>query len=139
MNGSRRQIMQILGLSPVIAQSASKELAAMVSSPAIKAAAFAIGGFTGVGSDSSEGPPVGYGESPLTKLLGRQVVRRLDKLKQRAEGESWARKQIQKVRFDPDISALKSVSRTYKARMQLEKEIEEMSFFNSVTDMMWPD
>lgn len=125
---SRRELMKLLGLAPIVATSATAELTSLMASPAV-AAATAL-------SSVGQGPiqfPVSAGESTFGKILGRKI----EDLRCLAETEDVTRRELRVDGLDHDIGCLKATSRSYKARKQIERDIEDGSFLRAVDRKIW--
>ena len=122
---TRRQILKLLGMAPAAATSATTELLAAVSSPAIFAASTAsLGAQGGL-------PQPDYGK--LGAILGKQIQR----LRNKHEAEIWSYRNARLDGLDPDIAALKSCSRSYKVRKQIDRERDASDLVERVNELMW--
>lgn len=125
---SRRAIMQLLGLAPAAAMTGAAELAALVGSPAVKAAAAA-----GAMAALPSGLP-GQRWGALGAVLGKQFER----LRKEHSDEMWSRRYLRpQGGFDADIAALRSVSRVNKARQQAERDFEGDSLIRQAEALMY--
>lgn len=125
---SRRELMQLLGLAPVIASSATSQLAALMASPAVVAA-------SSLASGAIES--AGYPESAAGSIFGKVLGRKLEDLRTKAEREMYDRRALRIGGVDPDIAAIRATSFSYKAQKQCERDIDEQSFLIDVGRKLW--
>lgn len=127
---SRREIMKLLGLAPAAASSATASLIGLVASPTVRATAALSAG--AVAATLPGGQPDRWGK--LGPLLGKQFER----LRRSHEDEMWSYRNMRpQGGCDPDIEALRSVSRVNKARKQFERDQEGTNLLRQADDMMW--
>lgn len=124
---SRRELMKLLGLAPIAATSATRELAATLASPSTMT--LAAGAAT-----SATATPTGYG---VMGIFGKALGAKLEVLRELAEQELWSKRNIRVGGVDADLAALKSTSPTFKARKQFERDAEENEFLVRSRRTMW--
>lgn len=125
---SRRKLMQLLGLAPIMATSASKELASLTQSSAVQTAIAALS----VGAGNAEGP--GY---PGQGAFGNVLARQLQFWRSLAADESYAGRATRLEGLDPDIAALRSTSRSYRVAKQLQRDANDAEFLARAERMTW--
>ena len=126
---ARRSFMQMLGITPVAAMNGKASLAKLVNDPLYGIAANAAGSTLPAGMPQPQ--------SLIAKTFGAVVGREFDRARNRFDQELSYRSKLQAGGIDPDIDCLKSVSRNYKARKQLERDMENSSLFWKYQEMAW--
>ena len=125
---TRRNIMKLLGISPVVGQSAMVELAKKIDNPVLAAA-----------SSLQTVAPGSPGKSPAERLLGKTLADEINQLLKVARHEREAMKAIRSASggLDPDINCLRSVALTYKTRKQRERDYKEEMLIRKAGDLTW--
>lgn len=126
---SRRELMKLLGLAPVVVSSATAELAGLMASPTVAVASTLLGG----GAQS-----IGHPLHPGQTTLGMELWKKIEDLRGDACRELDGRQAMRLNGLDPDIAALKATSFSYKAQKQFERDMEQMSFMAAVNRKLWP-
>lgn len=126
---SRRELLRLLGIAPVAAKAAMGEFVALASSPAIKAMAAA----QWAGSLDCAAMP--HSQSIFGAILGK----RLDYLREVAEEQESRRTSLREVGIEPDIAALKSISRAFKVAKQLDRDFSFIRTSVRARRTLWGD
>jgi hypothetical protein len=128
MDATRRELIKAIGVAPVAAPSAMKQLAASVASNDS-----ILSGVAMIGAGNPVGEPVG-----VVSSLGRAVFSHVRKLHQRADMEFFRSIHARIGGVDPDIAALRSVSPVNKARMQAERDKAMQDVMAAAANLLWP-
>lgn len=123
---SRRAILKLIGAAPALAGSAASQLGPMLSSPAVAAAA----------AMASSTQPAGLQQQNYNGL-GAVIGRKLQSLLQQTEDEMYRKQAIRVAGLDADIAAMRSTSRAWKERRQLERDFEEGSLVRHARSTLW--
>lgn len=126
---TRRQILRLIGLSPVAASSASAQLNGLMGGP--------TGALLSAASATVQSSLPGV-DNPVAKALGPTVFRRLAGLHQRVDRELWDARAIRQNGLDADIAALRSTAQVWKARKQFERDSEAFHLWTRLQGMLWP-
>jgi hypothetical protein len=125
----RRALLNLIGAAPIAATGVKETLAGLLASPAV-ATATALSGLSSVGQEPQH---LNQGASKLSAILYKQV----QNAQENFEDEKWIRQNARAFHFDPDISALKSVSPVNKYRKQMERDVENEALMRHVKRLMW--
>lgn len=126
---ARRNLIQLLGSAPAAIVGAKSVLTDMMASPAV-ATALALGSVAG----EPEHPP-GFNRTGLPNFVFKQMTQAREHL----EDEKWIRNAARAGNFDADISALRSVSKVNKYRMQVERDIGTESLLRYSQRFLWQE
>lgn len=118
----RRELLKLIGVSPIAAGAVQTNLAELISSPAVQA---------GVAL-TSMAHPTGPGES-AAEVLKRILQKQAKELLKDGQRLNEAKKSARGGMFDADIAAMKSVSTINKQRLQMERDFE----WESISDKGW--
>lgn len=127
---TRRAILKIIGGLPAGVAAAKGEVAAMLASPAVASAAALAA--AAVPADSTI-PLAGNGF--YRSIIGKQ----LKKLTDGGEAESFIRRGVRVSGLDPDLVALRSMAYGHRARIQIERDIEDATLFAQARGMLYGD
>src|SRR5262245_28994646 len=123
MNATRRAILQAIGVSPVVAPSAAKQLAAIMAEPMASTQTVGLTSLNLSGSDKcAEGP------MRIRTPLHEKVEDLVQKLYQEEEDRRWTGG---KRPIDEDIAALRSVPPAIKSMMQRTRDNERKALIQA--------
>jgi hypothetical protein len=128
LNGTRREILRLLGYAPAAASPALRQIAGIVNSPAAVAALTLTSGIDAQPPPSPGGNTRGNGLSALHRML--------DSLLDAANGQEYDANLLRAGKLDPDIEVLRSVSPVNKSRLQRERLAEQRAIFVAARELM---
>lgn len=121
----RRELLKLIGVSPIAAGAVKAHAAELLDSPAVAAAASV---FQGAGTIY----PGGQKSDPITAAIKKQVNSAMDSL------EAELHYRVSMNGLDPDLACLKSVSAVNKYRIQNGRNFERSDLLYRARAFIWP-